>query len=216
MFKRELFNLGFSTALICLIVVASGLFLVKKLHHTSEMLALDTLPGLVDAGLAEERIYQDRRVMREMLFPHTSAERTAMLSLVSTNFTDDLWQDYAKSIYEIEDGQNFQKMMILRSNYLAGLPQLFALVRNEHIPEATDYFNGDSRSAFTAYVTAVRTLFQYNVKQGRDRATVIVQSMHYVMWVLIIFSLMLFCLGLAVGFRVALGTPRRPSSLKRT
>lgn len=38
------------------------------------MLAVNTLPGLTDAGLADEHMNDSRRMMRAMLVPHTAAE----------------------------------------------------------------------------------------------------------------------------------------------
>jgi len=209
MFKRELVNLGLLTAGIFILVSASGWYLVEKLHQTSKMLAIDTLPGLVDAGQGEEQIYQDRRALRELLFSHTAAERKVMISLLSTNQSAELWLDYAKSIFEVEDNQNFQNMMLVRSNYLAGLPRFLSLVENGRIPEATDYFNGESRDMFVRYEAAVRTLFEYNVQQGRNRAESLLVINSYVKGVIAIFAVMLFLLGVAVGFRLALGSSRR-------
>ncbi len=214
MLKRELFILSFATALAFLLVAVSGMYLVEKLHYTSEMLAKDTLPGLVDAGLAEEYVFQNRSLLRDILLPNEAAERPDMLGLVSVNHTDDLWQDYAKNIYNPEDYQNFQAMMLARSNYLASLPPLFALIKNNQIPEAALYFSGDSRAAFMAYQASVSNLFKYNVNEGRQRAAVIVQSMNYVKWILVAFCIMVFGLGLILGIRLGLVSnyPNRPQT----
>jgi hypothetical protein len=211
MFKRELLNLGVVVAAIFILVAAAGSYLVAKLHQTSKLLAVDTFPGLVDAGLAEEQIYLDRRVLREMLFPHTAAYRAQMINSLAANHTAALWQDYATSIFEPEDRQNFQSMMLARSNYLAGEPRLFALVKAGRIPEATAWFYGDNREAFARYEADVRTLFEYNVQQGRDRAKILLAINRYVEWVIAIFGVMVLSLGLAVGFHLALGSSRRPA-----
>ena len=104
--------------------------------------------------------------------------------------------------------------MQARSNYLAGEPQLFALVKAGRIPEATDYFYGRSRDAFALYEGCVRTLFEYNVEQGRNRAKILMAINRYVQVVIAIFGVMLFLLGLALGFRLAIGPSRGGANQK--
>ena len=208
MFQRELLTVGALAAAIFLAVAGAGWFTVRELHEYSSKLVEDTLPGLVDSGLAGERMHDNRHTMREMLFPHTASELDQLIGVLGTSRTEALWQDYATTIYEPEDQQNFQNMMQARSNYLAGEPRLFALVKAGRIPEATAHFHGGSWDAFARYETGVRTLFEYNVQQGRHRAKFLLEINRYVQGVIAIFGLVLFLLGLAAGFRLALGSTR--------
>ena len=85
MFRRELFIAGTLAAAIFMAVAGAGWLTVHELHETSKMLVVDTLLGLADAGLAGEKMHDNRHRMHEMFFPHTAAERAQMIAMATTN-----------------------------------------------------------------------------------------------------------------------------------
>lgn len=210
MFQRELITISFLAAAIFLTVLGAGWFGVRALHETSRQLVVDTLPGLVDAGQAEERMHDNRHLMREMLAAHTAAERARMIESVQTNSTDSLWSDYANSIFETEDAQNFQNAMLARSNYLQGCAQFFTLVTAEKTDQATALFNGELSRRFQAYNAATEKIFDYNVRQGLARGQSILGTARYAPCAIGLLCVLLFVFGLILGLRSALGGTSKP------
>jgi hypothetical protein len=195
---------GALAAAIFLAVAGAGWFTVRELHEYSSKLVEDTLPGLVDTGLAGERMHDNRHTMHEMLFPHTAAERAQMIEQVKTNSTDALWQDYTASIFEPADRQNYQTAMLTRSNYLQGCNQFLDLVSAGKIDEATVLFNGDLSQRFQRYNAAAKNLFDYNMWQGIGRGKIILETATYAPWVIAGVCVLMFGFGLLLGLRLVL------------
>ena len=214
MFRRELFIAGALVAAIFLVVAGAGWFTVRKLHETSRMLVVDTLPGLVDAGLAGQRIHDNRHLMHEMLFPHTSAELARMIEQVKTNGTDALWLDYTSSIFEPEDQQNYQGMILVRSNYLHGSQQFLELVTAGKTDEASAFFTGELSQRFQRYNDAVKRLFDYNMRQGIVRGKSILNAAIYAPWMIAGLCVLLFVLGMALGVRFVWSGERKAKAEK--
>jgi hypothetical protein len=209
MFRRELWILGGLSGAIFFSVMAAGWWSARELHETSRMLAVDTLPGLADTGLASERINDNRRMMREMLLPHTTAEREQMIARVRANSTQDLWKDYATSIFEPADRQNYSSMLIVRSNYLQECDQYFKLVSADKMDEASVFFNGGLTQNFRDYSQSVHNLFEYNVQQGGSRAQKILSSFQYAPLAEAGVSVLAFLFGLILGLRFILSGPAK-------
>ena len=203
MFRRELFIAGALTAAIFMAVAGAGWLTVRELHETSRMLVVDTSPGLVDVGLAEQRMHDNRHTMHEMLFPHTAAERAQMIQQVKTNSTEPLWQDYNTSIFEPADQQNFQTMMLVRSNYIQGSQRFLDLVTAGKMDEASALFDSELSRNFQGYNDAAKKLFDYNVRQGMDRGKIILDTANYAPWIIAGLSVLLFGFGLVLGVRFA-------------
>lgn len=204
MLQRELLIVLSLVMAVFLAVAGAGGLAVQKLNETSKKLVVDTLPGLVEAGLAAEQIHENRRLMREMLSPHTAAERLEMIGLVETNGADSHWHTYADYIFEPEDRQNYAAMLLIRSNYQQTYPPFFALVKVGKLAEATAYFNGEQRRLFQSYVASAKTLFEYNVRQGRARGQIILEATRYAPLAVGVLCVLIFIFGLALGLRLAL------------
>ena len=202
MFRREFLTFGSLAAGIFVAVAGAGWWTVRELHETSRMLVVDTMPGLVDTGLAVERMGDNRRVMREMLDPHTTAERAQMIQMVRTNSTGPLWQDYTNSIFEATDRQNYQRMVFLRSNYVQICENYFNLVSAGRMEEASNLFYGDLSRTFQSYNNAAQKLFAYNAQQGIRRGKIILNSARYAPWFIGGLCVLVFVFGIAMGLRL--------------
>jgi hypothetical protein len=205
MFQRELLIVTTLAGATFLLVAGTGWLAVGKLHETSKMLVIDTLPGLVDAGLVEERVHENRHLMHEMLLPHTPAERARMVQFVTTNNTQPLWRDYQDSIYSPEDRQNFQAMTLVQSNYLQTVPPFLDLVTAGKLDEATTVFFGEQSRRFQGYDAAIKKVFDYNVQQGLARGKTILSSLRYAPLAVAGLCVLVFVFGLTLGLRSALG-----------
>lgn len=204
MFQRELLTIASLAAALFLAVAGAGWFAVHELHETSRKLVVDTLPGLVDAGLAEERMHDNRQLLREMLSPHTDAERVRLAAMVKTNSAEALWQDYARSIFEPEDRRNYETVTLARSNYLQGCQQFVGLVTAERTNEAAILFYGELNVRFQSYADTAKKVFDYNVRQGVARGKIILNTTRYAPWAIAGLCVLVFLFGLALGLRSAL------------
>ncbi len=208
MFRRELFIAGTLAAAIFMAVSGAGWLTVHELHETSKMLVVDTLPGLADAGLAGEKMHDNRHTMHEMLFPHTAAERAQMIAMAKTNSTASLWRDYATSIFEPTDLQNYQAMMLVRSNYIQGTQRFLDLVTAGKMDEASAFYDDELARSFQGYDDAAKILFDYNVRQGMNRGKIILVTANYAPWIIAGSSVLAFWFGLVLGIRFAWSSPK--------
>jgi Four helix bundle sensory module for signal transduction len=205
MFKRELFVIFSILFAIVILVAGTGWYAIWQLQETSHKIVVDTLPGLADAGLAQERMNDNRRMMRELLIPHTNPEREKIIEQIRSNNTENLWRDYANSIFEPEDLQNYNNMMQVRSNYLQGCEMLYGMVYAEKIKEADEFNYGELSQRFRVYNGAAKKLFDFNVKQGIIRGQAVTRAAKYAPWLITGFCLLVFGAGFALGLRSALG-----------
>ena len=204
MYRKEFLVITLVAVVLFLAVAGAGWSAILKLQNTSKMLVVDTLPGLVDTGQAIERMNDNRRTMFGMLNARTGAERAQLLALVRTNSTDTLWSDYTTSIFEPEDRQNYQAMVLVRSNYLQGCEAYFEMLSVGKTNEASNFFYGDLSRNFRSYNEAAKKLFNYNVRQGKDRGEIIIHITSFSLWVIAGVSVFLFVIGLFFGMRYSL------------
>ena len=211
MFQREFLLITSISASIFLAVASMAWFSFEQLHRTSSKLVVDTLPGLMDAGMASERMCANRHAMRLMLAPANATNRLQMIAQVQANNTDKLWQDYETSIYENEDRQNFQKMMATRQDYLIACQQFYGLVTAGKMAEAATFFDGDLSARFHRYEDAVKVMFDYNVRQGTARGERFLKTERYAPAIMAGLAVFIFLLGLVLGMRFTLSGAVNPS-----
>jgi len=208
MFQRELFIIVSLLAAVTLAVAGLGWYAISKLHETSRLIVADTLPGLTYAGLAEERIHDNRHKMHELLTPHTSSERESIILSIKANNTDTLWLEYKNSIFATEDRQSFQTLMEMRSNYLQSCDRFYTLVDANKIDGAKAFYYGDLSDRFQKYKTAAKNLFDYNVKQGFIRGNTVIRSISLAPWLISVFCILIFMGGVILGLRTGLSGVR--------
>jgi len=208
--KGKLFIVMLLAAAAFYAVAAVGWIAVDKLHATSKKLVVDTLPSLADAGLAQERFYQNRHLMHEMLDEHTPAERAQLIQFVTSNSTDGIWKDYADTIYSAEERQLYETMLVVRSNYSETLPPFLNLVAAGKISDASTLFNGEQNRRFQIYRAAAQRVFDFNARQGVTRGKIISSSLPYAPLVVGGLCLLVFVFGFSLGLRLAFmgGSPR--------
>jgi hypothetical protein len=209
MFRRELLMVGTLAMAIFVLMAAAGWWTVRELHESSRMLVVDTLPGMTDAGLANERMNDNRRIMRDIFSANTTAERAQIIEQIKTNSTQALWRDYASSIYEPADLHNYRIMMLARSNYLQSCEKFFDLVSSGKMDEASAFYNGELGRSFQRCNDAAKNLFNYNVQQGQARAQKILASFQYAPLAMAGLVVLIYGLGLILGMRSALSGPTK-------
>jgi len=204
MFQRELIIIFSLVTAIFLVVGGASWYAVRELHESSRMLVADTLPGLMSAGLAEECIHDNLQMMREMLSPHTASERAQLIEEVKTNSPDAFWHEYESSIFDKMDQQNYQKLVVVKSNYLQTVQQFLKLVTTSKIDEASALFSGELSARFEKYNEAAKKVFFYNVRQGIVRGSSVLKTTRYAPWMIGGMCILVFALGLALGLRSGL------------
>jgi hypothetical protein len=205
MFYRVFAMVILSAAVIVLLVAGTGWTAVEKLHETSKLLVVDTLPSLVDAGLVEQRIHQNRDRMRALLQELPAAGRAEIIRFVTTNTTDRLWCGYAAGIYAPDERRLYQAMLPAESGYNQTLPPLFDLVAAGKLDAAAAWFYGEQSRRFQTYDAAVKQVFAYHVQQGLDRGKNIRNSLGYAPWAVAGVCALVFIGGLGLGRRFGLG-----------
>jgi len=198
--------LSFASAALAifLLVAGAGWYSVRELHKTSVKLATETLPGLMSAGLAEQRMNQNRFLMRQMLGAQTAARRAQMIEQIKTNRMEGLWQDYTNTMVETVDREHYQIMMQARSNYAQGCQSFFDLMLMAKTNEAAALFWGDLSKAYQDYNTAARALFDYKSQQGIARARTVLVTTTYSPWLIAGLCVLMFVFGLLLGVRFLL------------
>ncbi|MEI8287861.1 MAG: MCP four helix bundle domain-containing protein [Verrucomicrobiota bacterium] len=204
MFKRELLIVALVLSTLVLATAGAGLYAINALNQIAENIVIDTLPGLATAGMATGRMNDNRHTMREMLVAKTGAECEQLMKQLEANRTDALWRDYEKSINESKDRNNFQNMMLVRSNYIKGYEKFCSLVLAGKKSEAESFYNGEFFRQFSAYNTAAKCLFDYNVKQGVVRGNSLMRATAFAPWLIGVFCVPLFIIGYALGLRTSL------------
>jgi hypothetical protein len=205
MYKKEFVQIVFFTAVVFAVVAGAGWFAVHQLQQNSLLLAIDTLPGLLDVSAAEMRANENWQTMGRLLKTHNSAEQAQLIREVTRNQSDTAWQNYEANIYDNADRQSFQAMMILRSNYFQVREQFFDLVTAGKFDEASGLFRGDLSRGFNAYHATVKKLFSYNAQLGQTRGDAILKSAKYAPWVIAGLCVLVFVLGWILGVRFAIG-----------
>jgi hypothetical protein len=207
MFQREIIIIASLAVGIFLLVAGTGGLLIEELHGISKRLIVETLPGLVDTGLAQEKINDNRILMREMLAHHTTAERAEMVQMVRSNSTELLWRKYANEntngAFSQPEWQNYQTVLQTRSNYLDHCEQFYGLILLDQTNAAAALLNGEASQSYAAYHKAVSKLFIYNAREGVSRGEAILQATRYVPWVIGGFCALVFFLGFMLGIRFA-------------
>lgn len=176
---------------------------VQQLRDASRMMVEDTLPGLMDAGTAAERMHDNRFAMRQMLMSQSKDERAKSIYRVQTNNTDALWSDYAASIYQAEDRQDFQALLAAHKDYRDGCQRFFDMMLAEKDEEASAFFYGELSVLFQRYDGAAKALFNYNVRQATERSKEIRRTARFTPLAVAGLTVLGFLFGLILGMRHA-------------
>ncbi|SRR5258707_2851373 len=206
MYRREFFILGTVTAGLFVLVVGATLILERALQHEAQMVVIDTLPGLVNAGEAINRINDNWQRVRSLPDLPTPTVRSSLIAFVLTNNTDVMWHEYEKSVFDPQDKLLFKQTLAARQNCRTVCVQYYNLINAGKLDEARLFLNEKAEPAFQEYKTAAATLFQLNADIGAQRAKHIIALTRWLPWVAGLFGVVLFSFGLVVGLKGAFGS----------
>lgn len=214
MYRKEFIVLSAIVLLIFTLVAATSLLMERALQSEAQMLAEDTLPGLVNAGEATSRVNDNWQNICLLVELPTSAARSNLIARIRANTTEDFWQQYQKSIFEPRDKILFAQMRDARSQYLALVRQYFELINQQKLEAAGQFLDAQVKPAFLQYKSSATNLFQLNADIGKQRAYRIIKLSRWLPWVAGLFCAAIFSFGVVVGLKGAFGSLAFASRLR--
>jgi hypothetical protein len=205
MFHKELVILGCLAAVVFLLVASFASWAVRAVQRDGKMLAKDTLPGLVNAGEAINRMNENWFNASLMLTLESTEARSNLMQKISANSTQLPWQRYSVTIYNQEDQQLFKQMEMDRDAFLAERVQYFHLIDASKMQEAKEFFQSHLKPAFEKYRGAAGSIFAFNAKVGQQRADRLIRFSWWTPYALAGFCVMVLFAGVFVGFKASLG-----------
>jgi hypothetical protein len=205
MFRKELIILGCLALLVFLIVTSFASWVVHAVQRDGKMLAGDTLPGLVNAGDAINRLNENWFDAHVLLTLESAEARSSLMQKITDNSTLLPWQRYSASIYDQRDQDLFTQMQLNRDTYLAERTQYFHLIDAGNLPAAREFFQSHVKPAFEKYRDSANSIFAFNAKVGQQRADRVIRFSWWTPYALAGFCVLVLLAGVFVGFKASLG-----------
>jgi hypothetical protein len=206
MFRKELFLLCSAAALVFILVALAGSFVSHTIQQEASRIAVDNLPGLVDAGEALLRTEENWLRVHLLGIADQSADRTALIQQIHNTSTEPLWRDYQRFVFEPEDQENYNRMLADRKEFIKVREVYLKNVLAEKPAVETEaLFKSSVEPAYQRYKASSEKLFAYNSSSGRERAAKVLRLARAAPWVLGGFGMVIFALGVLFGMRTAFG-----------
>jgi hypothetical protein len=189
--------------LVCLFIIGwTGFFIVGRLRSEAVRIVDDTLPGLVYAGQINSELSENFARTLLVVNSDNPEQRDLYLKGIDegSKRVDESMQGYQRSIFEEEDRELFNHLMAVREKYREARRQVFEVVKAGKRPEALRFFETEVLPAYAAQKEAGEALFDYNVRQGRERGTRIEILCHRTQWVVTVICVAIFLGGFFVPF----------------
>jgi hypothetical protein len=203
MFRKELLIVCSVGATVFLLVAVASSLVGRAIQREASMIAVDTLPSLVDAGAA--MTLTEENWLRVQLLVHAASEaaRAANVQEIRTNSNEGLWREYGESVFAEEDRKNYNELLVLRTNFLTLREEFLALTQAGRLPEAQSFLELKLTPAYQRYKANSRKLFEYNARHGRERAAKVIRFSRVAPLALAGFCVLIFAFGVVVGLRGA-------------
>lgn len=203
MFRRELLIVGSLAALVFVLVAVVGSFVGRAIQRDASMIAVDTLPGLVDAGAATSLTAENWLRAHQILQAASEAERTVLMRQIRATSNERLWREYGESIFDEEDRKNYTELLTVRTNFMRLREEFLALTQAGHAAEAQSFLELKLTPAYHAYQGVSKKLFEYNARLGRERAARVIRLSRIAPLALAGFCVLVFAFGVVIGLRGA-------------
>lgn len=203
MYRKELFTLGALILTAFLAVAGSAWMMIRIMQHQARMVVVDTLPGLINAGEAINRMDNnwDRIVsLTEIPLPE---QRSNLIQHLHANTTAEFWKQYQESIFDPSDRRLFQETQTLRSGFTNLVENYFHLVNEQQLEAARRLAKDRLEPAFKLYRTDAMMLFQFNEKMALERSQHILMLARWLPLLAGLLSALIFALGFLFGLRGA-------------
>src|SRR6266516_7252617 len=127
MFRKEIIALGLTTLVVFTLVAGAASLAIRTVESDAKLVAQDTLPGLVNAGEALNRIHENWFHASQILHTPDAQTRALLIEKVNTNATDAFWERYQESIYGQRDAETFSAMQTSRTEFIERRKRYFNL-----------------------------------------------------------------------------------------
>jgi len=214
MYRREFIILSAIVLFIFALVAATSLLMEHALQHDAQMLSVDSLPGVVNAGNAMSRVNDNWQNLNLLPDLPTSTSRSNLIAQIMANSTTNFWLAYQNSIYEPRDKILFAQMQDARSRYIALIQQYFDLINEQKLDEARQLMDTQIKPVFQEYKSDATGLFQLNADIGQQRASHIIELSRWLPWLAGFFCVVIFSFGLVAGLKGAFGSLAFASRLR--
>ncbi|TAK98850.1 MAG: hypothetical protein EPO07_11460 [Verrucomicrobia bacterium] len=205
MFQKEVIALGLTAIIIFTLVAGAASLAIRAVERDAKLVAQDTLPGLVNAGEALNRIQENWLNATLLLHTPDAPTRARLIEKVNTNATDAFWEKYQESIFGQRDADTFKDMQQCRTEFIALRKEYFELVAAGKMDDAARLYESQLKAAFEKYRNNSLALFTYNADLGQSRADRILQISTWTPFALAGFCVLVLMLGVFVGFKATLG-----------
>jgi hypothetical protein len=206
MYRKEFFILSTVALSIFATVAVVSLMMQRALQRSAEVLAIDTLPGLINAGAAIDRMSDNWQNLRSLTELPTAQARSNMIQKIEANNTQELWKRYGASTFDSRDRQLFEQTLISRTNSRVLVFQYYDQVNAQKLESAREFLNTVVQPAFLQYKSNAFGLFQLNTEVGQQHAAHIIRLSHWLPIFVGLFCLLVFLLGVFVGLKGAFGS----------
>jgi len=183
-----------------LLIGTLGFLSLSHLKHEAALIVHDTMPGLSYAGEANAYIADSSRTLLYVTEKDPARRRQIREQMnVLSSRTSKYLSLYRQSIFSDEDVANFQSLVQIRNSYIRVRNQVLELADAGRETEALAVFNESLLPAHAEVKKAGDHLFEYNMKQGRDRGQRIMTFCTVNQIALGVASVVIFLLGFFFG-----------------
>lgn len=192
---------SFAAGLVLLLIGAIGFMSLTWLRDNAQQIVNDTLPGLSLAGAANTDLGQAFNRTLLLLLSENPERRVQLAEEIEqfSNQTTAHLAKYEKQIYELEDRNNFGRLIAARTNYFTIRARVMALADAGRHAEAVNACHAELLPAYTAYKEAGEVLFRFNSTQGELRGRNIMTTCRDTRLAVAFISIAIFVGGFIVG-----------------
>ncbi len=210
MFRKELIILVCVACMVFGVVAGIATLAVGVVQRDADMVARDTLPGLVNAGEAIARLHENWFNTLRLNGMESASDRAEAIALIEANSTDELWKRYRDAINDPHDTELFQSMFASRSDFLKARKNYFELVLAGRMDQAQEFFTTSLVTTSKEYRRASRDIFAFNAEVGQQRADRIMTLSRWTPGVVGLLCVGALLVGFFLGIKASMGAFSSP------
>jgi glycosyltransferase involved in cell wall biosynthesis len=189
------------TALVLVLVGALGFLSVGHLKQEADLIVRDTLPGLSSAGEAISGASSAFNRTLMFLVTENAEQRAQFRKDVETRnqATSRFLEAYQLVAFSPGERTMFEQVMKRRTDYLQLRERVFEMADRNERTQAIDVCNRELFPAYAQYRESLNQLFEFNVRQGKNRGEAIMRVCTITQWVVAGIGVFIFAIGFLVG-----------------
>lgn len=197
--------MGALALLVFLLVALIASLVVREIQRDGRLLAGDTIPGLVYAGEALNRMSDNWMTVQLLVNADQPSTRAALIKKIDGNSTVAAWQNYQAAISDPRDKSLFDELTTRRQDFFNKRKRFFELVKAGRLEEVSSFFDSQLKPSFDTYRKSAINIFSFNVAVGKARARDLIQLSRWTPYALAGFCAVVFLAGILIGFKASLG-----------